>query len=215
MQRRLREMGAIAATLAAMTLSASPALAGPAGESTGSGHQPPAVGQTVDIADSDGKLVGTVHTMTANEIAAKGLSPYAGTHVGTMADTKSPPKPTKSTPAGASSQLTVGGCWTFSFKQPGWLGMDGYGSEDWCGSGGWITYATPGCWGTDGWYPTYNYLGCTTTEYYGTGYNVADTMYNFDFCIAWWGGGCAKHRHLWDRYRFGATGGVWLISNGG
>lgn len=86
--------------------------------------------------------------------------------------------------------------------------MDGYGSEDWCGNGYAITYASAGCWGTDGWYPTYNYLGCSTDKYYGVGYNVADTQYNWDMCIAWWGGGCAKHRHLWDRYRFGASGGV-------
>mgnify|MGYP001791629767 FL=1 len=93
--------------------------------------------------------------------------------------------------------------------------MDGYGSDYFCGNGAAITYAAASCWGTDGWYPTYNYLGCSTSQYYGVGWNIADTQYNWDMCIAWWGGGCAKHRHVWDRYRFGATGGLSLVSSGG
>jgi hypothetical protein len=216
MMGRLRGLSITMASVAVISLSAGQSVASPATDSgAASGHQPPAAGKTVSVTDRTGHLVGTVHTMTREEIAAKGLIEFAGSVVSTRVDTGSVPKPTKSTTKGTSTQLAAAGCWTFSFKQPGWLGMDGYGSEDWCGSGGWITYADPGCWGTDGWYPTYNYLGCTNTEYYGPGYNVADTMYNFDFCIAWWGGGCAKHRHLWDRYRYGATGGVWLISSGG
>jgi hypothetical protein len=216
MNGRLRGLSITLASLVVISLSAGQSVASPGTESGGlGGHQPPAAGQTVDVTDRSGELVGTVHTMTREEIAAKGLTRFAGPAASTRADTGSAPTPVRSKTVGTSAQLAAGGCWTFSFKQPGWLGMDGYGSEDWCGSGGWVTYAAAGCWGTDGWYPTYNYLGCTRTTYYGAGWNVADTMYNFDFCIAWWGGGCAKHRHLWDRYRYGATGGVWLISYGG
>ena len=216
MMRRRRGLGIALVSLTVMALSAGQSVASTATDETGAaGHQAPAAGQTVRVTDRSGQVVGTVHTMTPDEISAKGLTAFAGSVDGTQVSTGSAPRPTRAKTGATTAQLASGGCWTFNFKQPGWLGMDGYGSEDWCGSGGWITYAKPACWGTDGWYPTYNYLGCTTTKYYGPGYNVADSMYNFDFCIAWWGGGCAKHRHLWDRYRYGATGGVWLISHGG
>jgi len=204
---------AAAGASAALLLTGVPAQAASMDAQGASAHQAPAAGQTVAVQDHAGTVVGSLHTMTAAEIAARGLTEFAGAVDPSAADTGAAPAPRKS----HTSSVTpaAGGCWTFQFKQPGWLGMDGYGSEDWCGSGGSITYAVPACWGTDGWYPTYNYLGCTKTKYYGVGWNVADTLYNFDFCIAWWGGGCAKHRHLWDRYRFGAGGGVWLISYGG
>jgi hypothetical protein len=150
-----------------------------------------------------------VRALTSAEIQSRGLTQFlqAGA-TGQLA----PGTAAAATPKSAAASS---GCWTASVKQPGWLGMNGYGSEDWCGSGGWITYAARACWGSDGWYPTYNYLGCSMSAFYGKGWNVADTQYNWDMCIAWWGGGCAKHRHLWDRFRFTATGGTQLISHGG
>lgn len=211
---RWKEVAVACASGTLLLVAAVPAQAASTDSLGAAAHQAPAPGQTVAVHDRDGTVIGSLHTMTSEEIAAKGLTQLAGPEGTTAADLGAAPAPRRASASG-SVVAASGGCWTFQFKQPGWLGMDGYGSEDWCGSGGWITYAKPACWGTDGWYPTYNYLGCTKTTYYGVGWNVADTLYNFDFCIAWWGGGCAKHRHLWDRYRFGAGGGVWLISYGG
>lgn len=216
--KRIVQASAIAAALTlalAMSATAAPQAAD-RGASTAT-ITVPAPGTSVRLSGPAGAVSGTLHTMSANEIAAKGLTRYTAKLTTSSARVPgSVPTPAKvSSLQKALKPASTSGCWTWTFKQPGWLGMDGYGSEDWCGSGGWITYAAAGCWGTDGWYPTYNYLGCSTNKYYGKGWNVADTQYNWDMCIAWWGGGCAKHRHLWDRYRYGATGGVWLISHGG
>lgn len=202
MKLRLYAAPLVAAAVATLSL-ASPATAAP------SGHGAPVVGAAPRASAP------VVRTLTQAEIQARGLTPYAGSttkRVSSKLSTASAPAPRKLV---RKVSRNAGGCWTSNIKQPGWLGMDGYGSEDWCGNGSTITYAAAACWGTDGWYPTYNYLGCSTNKYYGVGWNVADTQYNWDMCIAWWGGGCAKHRHLWDRYRFGASGGVWLISHGG
>ncbi|WFE27993.1 hypothetical protein O7623_01940 [Solwaraspora sp. WMMD791] len=109
-------------------------------------------------------------------------------------------------------------CWEYQWHR----GFDNdalavYGSESWCGDGSWITSRTGGdCWGAS-WWPSYHYYDCSKQPAYGVGYNVADLRVDWNTCVAYlgWEGGCMWHVTVWDRMRFGASGGVWWIDGTG
>ena len=108
-------------------------------------------------------------------------------------------------------------CWTDNFYMAPLVGMSEGGSEDWCGNGSSITYAQPGnCYGTTSW-PTWNYLGCSTTGYYGAGWNQAQQQVNWNMCTAWipWPSNTCLHNQVnYLRLGFGPTGNVWTVSKG-
>jgi hypothetical protein len=111
------------------------------------------------------------------------------------------------------------GCWAWWF---GYGVFDGpftlYGRTDvsWCGDGAWVTHTSSGCWGKDGGYPTYEYLGCDNREEYGVGWNVFEVWSQWHLCSAWvppWPG-CVSNQDPWQEWQFGGGGGVAQISGG-
>ncbi|WP_200258759.1 hypothetical protein [Streptomyces sp. HSG2] len=131
------------------------------------------------------------------------------------------PEPQKA-PEGTALPLATT-CWEASY----WAGIkDGvmtlYGTTDvtWCGDGGkqWVNYSANGCWGDDKW-PTYRYQGCKTIDDYGHPkpdeyWNVYDVWSQYDLCPIWVTnfGGCFMTDRPQNKYRFGADGGIYLIS---
>jgi hypothetical protein len=83
-------------------------------------------------------------------------------------------------------RVANGGCWNDTFywtnTATAWLGT----SEVWCGNGASeITYAEPGnCFGGTR-YPTYNYLGCSRSAFYGAGWTIAQQEATWQFCLVW------------------------------
>jgi hypothetical protein len=78
-----------------------------------------------------------------------------------------------------------GGCWQATFYHINiaiiWLGS----SEVWCSNGSTITYNQAGnCFGGVR-YPTYNYFGCSRTDFFGTGYTFGFQEATWQACIVW------------------------------
>ncbi|WP_157930584.1 hypothetical protein [Glycomyces xiaoerkulensis] len=119
------------------------------------------------------------------------------------------------TPTRISDFSTTGAqaasCWDYSF----WYGdtdPDLYGQTDvtWCGDGDWVTYDSSNCWGTDGGYPTYEFLGCDNSTNFGDGWNVYEVKTSYHLCPAWnpiWGS-CVSDHTGWLEYQFQGDGGV-------
>lgn len=118
---------------------------------------------------------------------------------------------------GAQAVNASESCWTDNFYMaPLWGASEG-GSEDWCGDGSTITYAQAGnCYGSTS-FPTWNYLGCTTTSYYGAGWDQAQQQVNWNICsayIPWPSAACLHNQVNYVRLGFGPTGAVWTVSQG-
>lgn len=107
-------------------------------------------------------------------------------------------------------------CWTHWY---GWGVFSGvfklYGRTDvtWCGNGTRIGYVSSQCYGVDGGYPTYEYLGCSRHTDFGVNWNVYDVKTQWHLCYAWvpvWGS-CLSDSNPWEKYRYGAGGAVWRL----
>jgi hypothetical protein len=120
---------------------------------------------------------------------------------------------------GLSAQVTNASvrCWTDNFTMSPLVGMSEGGSEDWCGNGTLITYAQAGnCYGSTS-LPTWNFLGCSVTGYYGAGWNQAQQQVNWNMCTLWipWPSATCVHNQVnYVRLGFGPAGNVWTVSKG-
>lgn len=114
---------------------------------------------------------------------------------------------------GPSPVRSYSGCYTATFKHGMsllWAKM----SQTFCWSGGWITYyPTADCWGYDGW-PSYNYMGCSTSHLYGQGWNQGRTTWHADLCDLWvplWGS-CLDHDYVNQTWYFAPDGSFFQIA---
>ncbi|HEV2344513.1 MAG TPA: hypothetical protein VGS97_10510 [Actinocrinis sp.] len=211
----IKRLGAIVgAAVAALTLasSASAATATPTMLTAPTGH-------TITWVSPDGKTKVSLHTMTASEVAAAGLTKYAPPTAkpisGSLVVGSSATAPTHRTAVTPNLvHPNASGCWSETITWNFAFGMAAYGSEDWCGDGTWVSYTSPSCWGTGGWYPTYNYMSCNVNSSYGVGWNLAQLTYHWDMCIAWVpvGGYCAEHAYPYAEYQAFGNGSFNLIS---
>jgi len=116
------------------------------------------------------------------------------------------------TATGSAIALAASGCstaeWYYGMDQL-WAKM----SQTWCYADGFINYwPAASCWGYDSW-PTYAYLGCSTSQLYGLWWNQGRTTWDADLCPAWvplWGS-CVSHDRVHSTYYFTPDGGAWQI----
>ena len=90
---------------------------------------------------------------------------------------------------GVAKMLSPSGCATANL----YYGMDALYArfqQTWCWNNGFLSYwPAAQCWGDSSW-PTYEYLGCSTSQTYGDGWNQGRTRWNADLCPLWvplWG----------------------------
>lgn len=110
-------------------------------------------------------------------------------------------------------KLLTAGCNTFTVKASWnsylWSKMQ----QVWCYDGTWVTYwPSATCWGDES-YPTYQYLGCSTSQQYGLWWNQGRVTYDADMCPYWvpaWGV-CIDHYRIHRNYYFSAYGSAWQI----
>ncbi|MBB5866637.1 hypothetical protein F4553_000016 [Allocatelliglobosispora scoriae] len=109
--------------------------------------------------------------------------------------------------SGAANTLA---CWNHSW----WVGwydvLRGQNDVTWCANGT-ITYTYANCWGYDGGYPSYEYLGCTNSGSYGVGYMTWNLWTQIRLCPLWiplWGA-CASDDNFERSYQYGWLGQIW------
>lgn len=173
------------------------------GDATSAARVQPGATVTVSRTVAEGvTLTKTVHAMTTAEIADKGLTKYVAADSAAPAElsagAQAPAPQQRGTLSTGTVQPMSSGCWGMDISTASTFGLQGNGHEDWCGDGTWITYTNATCWGSDGWYPTYAYLGCSLDHGYGVGWNIATVGWHWDLCSAWFSGACAKHKHVND-----------------
>lgn len=149
--------------------------------------------------DAPTKTTVTVHQLTTTELKAAGLSRYAT------------PAPLT---AAASKATTYPRCFAFNITYSWSFGSWGKVGQNVCSNDGrWVSY-TGGtyCSGSGGYYPTYNYEGCTYSTSYGAGWNVSEVAGHWTMCIAYLPWYCANHQFPEAYYQFHPNGAYSLLS---
>lgn len=156
-----------------------------------------------------------VAPLSASEVRARGLDRYVQ-----MKDYAA----TAPTISGSGAQVTgvkaagdvkaqASGCWDHWFRfgvSSGVFELFGQTDVTWCGDGQWVTYASSDCWGSDGGYPTYEFLGCENRPEFGEGWNVYEVWSQWHLCPAWvpvWGS-CASDTYPWGEFQYQGDGGL-------
>jgi len=161
--------------------------------------------------DSQG-LHHTVRALTVQEIRERGLA-TPGAVLQVVAPrlvTDAAKAPTTATQAKSPAVALVQSCWNHSWwgGSTNLGGLWGQTDVTWCGSGGLVTYTWSNCWGHDGGYPTYEYLGCSVSETYGVNWTAWDVWSQHNLCFAWiplWGA-CGSNVQPWMKFRYNAGG---------
>ena len=146
------------------------------------------------------KTTVTVHRLTNAELKAAGLSRFA--------------TPAPLTAAAAQAATSYPRCFGFNVTYDWQLGSWGKVGQNVCSNDGkWVSYAGGTyCSGNSGYYPTYDYEGCSLSTSYGKGWNVSEVAGHFTMCIVYLPWYCASHQYPEAYYQFHPNGSYSILS---